>query len=59
MLARLVRFADIDDQVRACATVTDDALFTVSALTDDTLVHEAPAIVSRLSESARAGHAVT
>ncbi|MGC7094195.1 NAD(P)-dependent oxidoreductase [Amycolatopsis lurida] len=32
----------------------DFALFMVEALTDDTLVHEAPAIVSRVSESALA-----
>ncbi|MBL6427716.1 MULTISPECIES: NAD(P)H-binding protein [Maritimibacter] len=31
---------------------TDFALFMVSALTDDTLVHQAPAIVSRVSQSA-------
>ncbi|GKY88880.1 NAD(P)-dependent oxidoreductase [Sinisalibacter aestuarii] len=33
---------------------TDFALFMVHALTDDRLIHEAPAIVSRLSASARA-----
>jgi hypothetical protein len=32
---------------------TDFALFVVDALTNDSLVHEAPAIVSRASESAR------
>ncbi|MBN6037573.1 NAD(P)H-binding protein [Amycolatopsis sp. 195334CR] len=32
----------------------DFALFMVEALTDDTLIHEAPAIVSRVSESALA-----
>lgn len=95
-LARLVRFADIDDQVEACRRVfasdtrwtvvrgsdleegesqglpvwsrhvgdpilesnltrrTDFALFMVDALTNDELVHEAPAIVGRLSPSALA-----
>lgn len=94
-VARLFRFADIDDQVEACRRVfasdkrwtvvrgsdleegpseglpvwsrhvgdpvlasnrtrrTDFALFVVDALTNDSLVHEAPAIVSRASESAR------
>ncbi|MEZ5659143.1 MAG: NAD(P)H-binding protein [Burkholderiaceae bacterium] len=94
--ARLFRFADIDDQVRALARVfasetrwtvvrgsdleegpseglpvwsrhvgdpvlasnrtrrIDFALFMVAALEDDSLVREAPAIVSRVSESAMA-----
>ena len=95
-LARLARFADLDDQVEACRRVfasdtrwtvvrgsdleegesqglpvwsphvgdpvlesnitrrVDFALFMVEALESDDLVHEAPAIVSRLSPSARA-----
>jgi hypothetical protein len=95
-LARLVRFADIDDQVEACRRVfqsdtrwtvvrgsdleegesqglpvwsrhvgdavlesnltrrVDFALFMVEALTDDALIHEAPAIVGRSSPSALA-----
>jgi NAD(P)-dependent dehydrogenase (short-subunit alcohol dehydrogenase family) len=93
-LARLARFADLDDQVEACNRVfasdtrwtvvrgsdleegesqglpvwsrhvgdpvlasnrtrrTDFALFMVSALERDELVHEAPAIVGRHTESA-------
>lgn len=35
---------------------TDFALFMVNALTDDSLIHQAPALVSRASASARAGH---
>jgi len=95
-IARLVRFADIDDQVEACRRIfasdtawtvvrgsdleegdseglpvwsrhvgdpvlasnlvrrTDFALFMVHALSDDALLREAPAIVSRLSASAQA-----
>ncbi len=95
-LARLARFADLDDQVEACRRVfasdarwtvvrgsdleegesqglpvwsphvgdpvlesnitrrVDFALFMVEALENDDLVHEAPAIVSRLSPSALA-----
>jgi NAD(P)-dependent dehydrogenase (short-subunit alcohol dehydrogenase family) len=95
-LARLARFADLDDQVEACNRVfasdtrwtvvrgsdleegesqglpvwsrhvgdpvlasnrtrrTDFALFMVSALERDELVHEAPAIVGRQTESALA-----
>jgi uncharacterized protein YbjT (DUF2867 family) len=95
-LARLARFADLDDQVEACRRVfasdtrwtvvrgsdleegesqglpvwsphvgdpvlesnitrrVDFALFMVAALESDDLVHEAPAIVSRLSPSALA-----
>src|SRR5512132_3596557 len=95
-LARLARFADLDDQVEACRRVfasdarwtvvrgseleegdsqglpvwsrhvgdpvlesnitrrVDFALFMVEALANDDLVHEAPAIVSRQSPSARA-----
>ena len=95
-LARLARFADLDDQVEACRRVfasdtrwtvvrgsdleegesqglpvwsahvgdpvlesnitrrVDFALFIVEALESDDLVHEAPAIVSRLSPSALA-----
>src|ERR671923_203056 len=95
-LARLARFADLDDQVEACrrvfASVTrwtvvrgsdleegesqglpvwsrhvgdpilesnrtrrvDFALFMVAALTNDELVHEAPAIVGRQTPSALA-----
>jgi NAD(P)-dependent dehydrogenase (short-subunit alcohol dehydrogenase family) len=95
-LARLARFADLNDQVEACRRVfasharwtvvrasdleegpseglpvwshhvgdpvlasnrtrrVDFALFMVEALTDDALVHEAPAIVSRCSPSALA-----
>lgn len=91
---RLVRFADLNDQVVACRRIfasdanwtvvrgsdleegeseglpvwsahvgdpilksnrtrrIDFALFMVAALTDDSLVHEAPAIVSRQSQSA-------
>src|SRR5262245_50652156 len=93
-LARLARFADLDDQVEACRRVfasdtrwtlvrgsdleegesqglpvwsrhvgdpvlasnltrrVDFALFMVEALEDDALVHEAPAIVGRLTPSA-------
>lgn len=96
LAARAIRFADIDDQVRACDRIfasdtawtvvrgsdlaegpseglpvwarhvgdpvlasnltmrTDYALFMVTALTDDQLVHEAPAIVGRGTPSARA-----
>src|SRR5262249_7228005 len=95
-LARLTRFADLDDQVEACWRVfasdtgwtvvrgsnleegesqglpvwsrhvgdpilesnltrrVDFALFMVEALTNDELVHEAPAIVGRLTPSALA-----
>lgn len=95
-IARLVRFADLDDQVEACRRIfesdarwtvvrgsdleegeseglpvwsrhvgdpilasnrtrrVDFALFMVHALENDALIHEAPAIVSRMSESARA-----
>jgi NAD(P)-dependent dehydrogenase (short-subunit alcohol dehydrogenase family) len=95
-LARLARFADLDDQVEACRRVfasdtrwtvvrgsdleegesqglpvwsrhvgdpilasnrtrrIDFALFMVEALTDDELVHEAPAIVGRQTPSALA-----
>ena len=95
-VARLARFADLDDQVEACRRVfasdtrwtvvrgsdleegesqglpvwsqhvgdpvlesnitrrVDFALFMVEALESDDLVHEAPAIVSRLSPSALA-----
>src|SRR5213075_286471 len=95
-LARLARFADLDDQVEACRRVfasdtrwtvvrgsdleegdsqglpvwsphvgdpvlesnitrcVDFALFMMEALENDDLVHEAPAIVSRLSPSALA-----
>ncbi len=95
-LARLARFADLDDQVEACRRVfasdtrwtvvrgsdleegesqglpvwsphvgdpvlesnitrrVDFALFMVEALESDDLVHQAPAIVSRLSPSALA-----
>ncbi|MGW5365773.1 NAD(P)-dependent oxidoreductase [Actinopolymorpha pittospori] len=95
-LGRLVRFAEIDDQVEACRRIfasdrpwtvvrgsdleegesqglpvwsrrvgdpvlasnltrrVDFALFMVEALTDDTLIHEAPAIVGRLTPSAQA-----
>jgi NAD(P)-dependent dehydrogenase (short-subunit alcohol dehydrogenase family) len=98
-LAKLARFADLDDQVEACRRVfasdtrwtvvrgsdleegdsqglpvwskhagdpilksnitrrVDFALFMVEALTDDVLVHEAPAIVGRHTPSALA-HAV-
>ena len=98
-LARLARFADLDDQVEACRLVfasdtrwtvvrgsdleegeseglpvwsehvgdpilesnltrrIDFALFMVEALTNDDLIHEAPAIVGRESPSALA-HAV-
>lgn len=98
-LARLARFADLDDQVEACRRVfasdtrwtvvrgsdleegesqglpvwsrhvgdpvlesnltrrVDFALFMVEALTNDGLVHEAPAIVGRQTPSALA-HAV-
>jgi hypothetical protein len=93
-VARLLRFADLDDQVEACRRVfasdsrwtvvrgsdledgesqglpiwrrhvgdpalasnrtrrVDFALFMVEALRDDALVHEAPAIVGRLTPSA-------
>lgn len=96
LAARAIRFADIDDQVRACDRIfasdtawtvvrgsdlaegpseglpvwarhvgdpvlasnltmrTDYALFMVAALTDDQLVHEAPAIVGCGTPSARA-----
>jgi NAD(P)-dependent dehydrogenase (short-subunit alcohol dehydrogenase family) len=95
-VARLLRFADLDDQVEACRRVfdsdtrwtvvrgsnleegdseglpvwsrhvgdpilesnrtrrTDFALFMVKALRNDELVHEAPAIVGRLTPSALA-----
>ena len=95
-LARLTRFADLDDQVEACRRIfesdtrwtvvrgsdleegesqglpvwsrhvgdpilesnmtrrVDFALFMVAALEDDTLVHEAPAIVGCQTRSARA-----
>ena len=95
-VARLFRFADLDDQVEACRRIfesdtrwtvvrgsdleegesqglpvwsrhvgdpvlesnltrrTDFALFMVEALTDDALIHEAPAIVGRETPSARA-----
>jgi hypothetical protein len=95
-LARLARFADLDDQVEACRRIfssdtrwtvvrgsdleegesqglpvwsrhvgdpilesnltrrIDFALFMVEALTDDELVHEAPAIVGRQTPSALA-----
>jgi NAD(P)-dependent dehydrogenase (short-subunit alcohol dehydrogenase family) len=95
-IARLVRFADLDDQVEACRRVfasdarwtvvrgsdleegesqglpvwsrhvgdpilesnltrrSDFALFMVDALTNDDLVHEAPAIVGRETRSALA-----
>jgi hypothetical protein len=95
-IARLLRFADIDDQVEACRRVfesdarwtvvrgsdleegesqglpvwsrhvgdsilesnltrrVDFAMFMVEALTDDELIHEAPAIVGRMSPSAQA-----
>jgi hypothetical protein len=95
-LARVARFADLDDQVEACRRIftsdtrwtvvrgsdleegesqglpvwsrhvgdpilasnltrrIDFALFMVDALTNDELVHEAPAIVGRLSPSALA-----
>jgi hypothetical protein len=94
-VARALRFADLDDQVEACARIfaserrwtvvrgsdleegesqglpvwsphvgdpilesnltrrVDFALFMVGALTDERLVREAPAIVGRLTESAR------
>ena len=99
-LARLARFADLDDQVEACRRVfasntpwtvvrgsdleegesqglpvwsrhvgdpilesnltrrVDFALFMVDALTNDELIHEAPAIVGRQTPSALA-HAAT
>ena len=95
-IARLLRFADIEDQVEACRRIfasdtlwtvvrgsdleegdsdglpvwsrhvgdpilasnltkrTDFALFTVHALTDDRLIHEAPAIVGCKTASAQA-----
>ncbi|MGE0594144.1 MAG: NAD(P)-dependent oxidoreductase [Vicinamibacterales bacterium] len=95
-VARLARFAELDDQVEACRRIfasptrwtvvrgsdleegesqglpvwsrhvgdavlrsnrtrrIDFALFMVAALEDDALVHEAPAIVGRLTPSARA-----
>jgi len=95
-IARLTRFADLDDQIQACRCIfasekgwtvvrgsnleegesqglpiwrrhvgdpalksnltrrVDFALFMVHALTDSTLVREAPAIVGRLSPSAQA-----
>ena len=52
-LARLARFADLDDQVEACRRVYF-ALFMVDALENDELVHEAPAIVGRQTPSALA-----
>ncbi|GAA4414464.1 hypothetical protein GCM10023148_09960 [Actinokineospora soli] len=94
--ARLIRMADIDDQVEACRRIfasdtrwtvvrgsdleegesqgvpvwsrhvgdpilasnmtrrVDYALFMVEAITDDTLIHEAPAIVGRTTPSALA-----
>jgi hypothetical protein len=78
--ARLLRIADLDDQVRACDHIfssdkkwtvwsvhvgapvlasnitrrVDFARFMVDALTNDRLIHEAPAIVSRRSKSALA-----
>ena len=100
-LARLVRFADLDDQVEACRRVfasttrwtvvrgsdleegpsqglpvwsrhagdpilqsnvtrrMDFALFMVEALTDDELIHEAPAIVGRNTASALANAGAT
>ncbi len=100
-LARLVRFADLDDQVEACRRVfssdtrwtvvrgsdleegesqglplwsrhvgdpvlasnltrrVDFALFMVEALTNDDLIHEAPAIVGRQTASALAHAAAT
>jgi hypothetical protein len=99
-LAKLARFADLDDQVEACRRIfvsdtrwtvvrgsdleegdsqglpvwsrhvgdpilksnvtrrVDFALFMVEALTDDELIHEAPAIVGRQTPSALA-HTVT
>ena len=93
-IGRLVRFADLDDQVEACRRIfasktrwtvvrgsdleegesqglplwsrhvgdpvltsnltrrVDFAMFMVEALTDDALVHEAPAIVGRRTPSA-------
>ena len=68
-LARLLRIAELDDQVEACRRVfasdtrrIDFALFMVEALTNDSLVHEAPAIVgcktsSALSHRDRSGQA--
>ncbi|MFL1426798.1 MULTISPECIES: NAD(P)-dependent oxidoreductase, partial [unclassified Nocardiopsis] len=98
-IARLTRFADIDDQVEACRRIfasdtrwtvvrgsdleegesqglpvwrrhvgdpaltsnitrrVDFALFMVDALTNDELVHEAPAIVGRRTPSALSGAA--
>src|SRR6478609_9051600 len=69
-LARLARFADLDDQVEACRRIfasdtrwilesnltrrVDFALFMVEALENDELVHEAPAIVGRQTPSALA-----
>lgn len=95
-LARLLRFAEIDDQLEACRRIfasdrrwtvvrgsdleegesqglpvwsrhvgdpilasnltrrIDFALFMIEALTDETLVHETPAIVGRLAPSAQA-----
>jgi NAD(P)-dependent dehydrogenase (short-subunit alcohol dehydrogenase family) len=64
-LARLARFADLDDQVEACRRVfasdtrwtvvrVDFALFMVEALENDELVHEAPAIVGCQTPSALA-----
>lgn len=54
------RWEGVEDGVVAaqrCRTRRADfALFMVAALTDDTLVHEAPAIVGRLSPSALAHH---
>lgn len=61
-LARLLRFVDIDDQVRACGRIfasdrtrrVDFARFMVHALTDDALVQKVPAIVSCKAASALA-----
>ena len=100
-LAKLARFADLDDQVEACRRIfasdtrwtvvrgsdleegdsqglpvwsehvgdpilksnitrrVDFALFMVDALTNDELVHEAPAIVGRQTPSALAHAAAT
>lgn len=99
-LARMLRFADLDDQVEACRRIfasparwtvvrgsdleegpsqglpvwsehvgdpvlasnrtrrVDFALFMVAALEDDSLIHQAPAIVGRQSPSARAQSAL-
>lgn len=100
VVAKLLRFVDIDDQVEACRRIfasdrkwtvvrgsdleegpseglpvwsqhigdpvlasnrtrrIDFALFMVAALEDDSLIHEAPAIVSCASESAQASKAI-